>query len=1008
MQGTSTNKGKNVLDRPAFSVEQLDWTKVAFIVLILIAIVTRLWGLDWRAMSHDESLHVVYSHKLFSGLGYQHDPMMHGPFLFHANALAYFLFGVNDFTGRLVPAIFGVILVALPWFMRRWLGRLGALATSFMILISPSISYYSRYIRNEAYILVFGLALIILMFKYFESRNARLLYGMAALTALMFATKEVAYIFILTIGVFLAVVLAFDMARQSTLRPKTPVFDVVLLLGTLTLPLAAAFPVRLFGFSPLDYTSTGIMRSGAVFLALLGISTGLGLWWNRKVWPIAVGIYYAIFVLLQTTFFTNGKGFATGIMGSLGYWLDQQAVQRGSQPWYYYGVVMPIYEFLPILFGIVAVVLFVVARVRNGEDDEGESPDARRAARLFMPFMIYFTIATMAAYTIAGEKMPWLMVHPALPLIVLAGWGVNRVLAGVDFRSIWKKGAPILALSLGLLIFAIARLLTIRPFQGREIEQLSETMGWLAALLVGAGLVALVVTYVQKLGGRSTWHTSFAALFVFLSLFTTRAMWMANYINYDYATEYLVYAHATPDIKLVVNDLETLSRRLYGDKSITFAYDDDSTWPLEWYFLQFPNAKYYGAQPNKEVLDVPVVIAGDKNWDKVKPFLGNRYYRFTYKLIWWPVEGYKEWKDQNVFTLLKDPANREKLWNILYYREYTHSPAEWPLRHEFAMFVRKDIANQVWDFGATPPEAFELPADIYLEGMRTVNSVATIGSMGAGPGQLSNPRNVAVGPDGNVYVLDTNNHRVQVFDANGQFLRMWGSEGAGAGQLQEPWGIAVGPNGFVYVADTWNHRVVKFTAEGDLAGFWGYYASTDGSLGEEGTFWGPRALAVDAEGNVYVTDTGNKRIEKFSPEGDFLGQWGGYGVEPGQLDEPVGIAIDRDGNIYVADTWNHRVQKFNSDFVFLTAWDILSWEGQSTINKPYLTVGSDNRVYISDPEGYRVLVYDVNGQFVATFGVFGSDAGSFNIPTGLAASEDGFIYVADSGNNRIMKFQTLP
>ena len=1007
MQETSVKK-TNLLDRPAFGVLRLDWEKTLWIVLIVLAIATRLWGLGWRAMSHDESLHTVYSHKLYSGIGYQHDPMMHGPFLFHANAVAYFLFGVNDFTARLIPALFGVLLVALPWFMRRWLGRLGALATAFMFLISPTISYYSRYVRNEIYILVFTLALIILIFKYVESRNSKILYGIAAITALMFATKEVAYIIVLTIGAYLFVVSLIDWLRESRFPPKSPLFDLLILLGTLSLPLASAFIVRTIGFDPLDYSTQGIIRSGIVFLVLMAISAALGIWWNRKTWPFAAGIYYAIFILLQTTFFTNGKGFATGIMGSLGYWLNQQAVQRGSQPWYYYGVVMPIYDFLPLLFGSAAIVVFVLVRLRGRDAPDGEEPERSRVERLFMPFMLHYTVATISAYLIAGEKMPWLVVHITLPLVVLAGWLVNRVLGGVDLKGAWKKGAPILAISLGLLIFAVFKLLTIRPFAGREIEQLGATMGWFAALIVGAGLVALVVTYIQKLGGRLSWQTAFAALFIFLSFFTVRAMWMANFINYDYAKEYLVYAHATPDIKLVVNDLEELSRRLYGDRSMKFAYDDDSTWPFEWYFLDFPNATYYGAQPNKEALDAPVVIAGDKNWDKVKPFLGNRYDRYTYKLIWWPVEGYKNWKDQNVFTLLKDPANRKKLWNIIYYREYDHDPAQWPLRHEFAMFVRKDIANQVWDFGASPPEAFELPEDIYLEGMREVNSVVTIGMSGVGQGQFTDPRNVAVGPDGEIFVLDSGNHRVQEFDADGQFLRTWGTQGAGSGQLNEPWGIAVGPDGLVYVADTWNHRIVKFMPDGQQAGAWGHYASTNGELGEQGVFWGARALAVNSQGDIYVTDTGNKRIQKFSPDGQFLGQWGGYGVEPGQFDEPVGIAIDRSDNVYIADTWNRRIQKFDSEFNFIKEWDILSWDGESTINKPYLAVGADDRLYVSDPEGYRVLVYDLDGKFVATFGIFGSDAKSFNLPTGMAASQDGFIYVADTGNNRIMKFQTLP
>jgi predicted membrane-bound mannosyltransferase len=88
-------------------------------------------------MSHDESLHTLYSWNLYAGKGYQHDPLMHGPSLFHITALMYFLFGDSDFSARMGPALFGIAMVILPYWFRPWLGRVGALAASFMILISP-------------------------------------------------------------------------------------------------------------------------------------------------------------------------------------------------------------------------------------------------------------------------------------------------------------------------------------------------------------------------------------------------------------------------------------------------------------------------------------------------------------------------------------------------------------------------------------------------------------------------------------------------------------------------------------------------------------------------------------------------------------------------------------------------------------------------------------------------------------------------------------------------------
>ncbi|MFB0546710.1 MAG: TIGR03663 family protein, partial [Anaerolineae bacterium] len=135
---------KSFLDTPALSLFKLNWEIALYSLLALVAFLTRFWELGIRAMSHDESLHALYSWKLYAGQGYQHSPMMHGPFLFHFNALLYFLFGDDDFTARISTALFGVILVCTPYFLRKWLGRTGALVTSALITISPSLLYYSR------------------------------------------------------------------------------------------------------------------------------------------------------------------------------------------------------------------------------------------------------------------------------------------------------------------------------------------------------------------------------------------------------------------------------------------------------------------------------------------------------------------------------------------------------------------------------------------------------------------------------------------------------------------------------------------------------------------------------------------------------------------------------------------------------------------------------------------------------------------------------------------------
>jgi 4-amino-4-deoxy-L-arabinose transferase-like glycosyltransferase len=106
-------------------MSRLDWEKGLYILFILLAIITRFYDLGHRVVSHDESLHTHYSYAYYAGNGYEHTPMMHGPSLFHATALSYWLFGADDFSARIPVALLGIFLVFMPYLLRDWIGRPG-------------------------------------------------------------------------------------------------------------------------------------------------------------------------------------------------------------------------------------------------------------------------------------------------------------------------------------------------------------------------------------------------------------------------------------------------------------------------------------------------------------------------------------------------------------------------------------------------------------------------------------------------------------------------------------------------------------------------------------------------------------------------------------------------------------------------------------------------------------------------------------------------------------------
>jgi len=213
------------------------------------------------------------------------------------------------------------------------------------------------------------------------------------------------------------------------------------------------------------------------------------------------------------------------------------------------------------------------------------------------------------------------------------------------------------------------------------------------------------------------------------------------------------------------------------------------------------------------------------------------------------------------------------------------------------------------------------------------------------------------------------------------------------GELENPFHAAVGPSGNVYVTDVGNDRVQKYTSDGTFILNWGGFNF-------------PAGIAVNSAGDVYVVDQ-TFFIEKYTSTGTFILSWGGGGSGDGKFNFPEGMAFDSAGNVYVADVANDRVQKFTSTGTFISKISG-SIPTAGVMNSPRgVAVDSDDNLYVTDTDNNRILKFDSTGTFLLQWGSGPSSTdGLFDVPRGIAVDSDDNVYVADSENDRIQVFDT--
>jgi uncharacterized protein (TIGR03663 family) len=1039
---------------------RLNWEVVAFVAIIAITMLTRLWELGPRAMHHDESIHAYFSNYFFKSgdfttgaqFGGGYDPTYHGPFLYHITGLSYYLFGVTEATSRLMPAIFGIVLVGLCWLLRPFIGRWGAIIAALMVALSPSITYYSRSLRHDMFALTGTMLLFVSILWFLRTHQPKWVYLGALGLAIAYTSHELTFI----IGF---------------------IFILFLVLAAFLFP---AFADRIRYDDP-RALSDDVNPVKSAWDSLL-----------KQKWTLigAVLLFFGFYAVMFTSLFTKPGLILSGFIEGFKYWFGQHGEARGSQPAFYYFMLMLLYEPLAFLAGI-GTIFYALSRWIRGRPDrlaEGDEADAVPTSGaqwtvdggqtdpygvplplieglrgLTIAFLIFWSIAAFIAFSLAGEKMPWLNMQSALPFTLLAAAGLGRLFGRMEWKQVLRGGGIFLGVTVILFIFSafvlMASLNNTMPAPTGVNAELQKGMRSVLLFLVVAGLLGLSGWLAYKLMPLRAVKVVGLTFAMLLLGYGTRSMVLSSFHYGDVPVEMLVYTQSAPDVPVVADLIKRLSRDetafegrgpndVTGGRSLEISIDQSEaiTWPFDWYFRDMKNYKYFTSDSWKAVQsgqaqnvvspNVAVILASEltESQPGFQEFIKDKYTTQRYVLNWWfPEESYKK----------TDPTGRQvgdigTAWNWLTanglkYILYRNPGLPLGSRN-FYLHVKNDLAAK----------AGLLPAGTVSTGpTQPVDPSAPAAGMfelkqGSNRGEFNLPRGLARDSAGNFYVVDTFNHRVQKFDPTGKFASTIGSgRGSSDGQFNPlvletgdadgtgPAGVAIDSEGNIYVADTWNHRVQKFGPAGNFLKAWGSFIdlgdpNSVSDQGRDGKFYGPRGVAVGPGDTIYVTDTGNKRLTIFNKDGQYLRQISsGLNPQrrqenyrfsnPGEMNEPIGVAVDKAGNVYVADSLNGRIQKFDSNGANAGVWAVSgdSWGGGAYM-EPFLALDeAGTSLYVTAPTGKKVLRYDTaSGQVTGEKAAEG--AISLKLPTGITVAPDGTIYVVDTTGPGVVNLGKMP
>jgi DNA-binding beta-propeller fold protein YncE len=694
--------------------------------------------------------------------------------------------------------------------------------------------------------------------------------------------------------------------------------------------------------------------------------------------PVLIGFASALgtLALVATVFFTHPASFTASIGENLSLLWNDYVTEAGE------GFYMPAFNL--ILNEPLLLILAVVAAKASPH-------------RTLVRATGIWAIETFILISILGDVVLPGYAITVLPLALLAGLGAAHLVERVPWHEFRRGPAAIFVVAV---ILASAALMAVFGMVtgGAGADRSQWLLEFGLVIAVGVLPLAWTISWLgQRLAGDRGVLVLLAAL-ILIGAISVRSTVLAASERPGMPGEPTAAGAIGSDVPILVGRLDRLSRDLTnsvrdsqdpgGGHGLIIAVDSAISQPFEWYFREYPNLTVFDPETELPPADAQVVLLSETRDPRaVAPAYRGQNYLYAHDTP----EFYQSPDWGALVSGIFSPSDWRTFAGFVLDREFATDPAA----IEFQLLATPDIAAQLFP-SVGPFSLDDRPG------------------AGSGDGQLSRPRGIIVADDGSTYVVDSRNVRVQQYDASGQYVAQFGGEGSGPGQFARfpgaggggPGGIAIGDDGRIYVADTWNHRVQVFSPEGAFLFSWGSFFDAqddpNASQASPGQFYGPRDIAVH-DGMIYVTDTGNERVQVFTPEGEFVRMFGLPGSSDGQLLEPVGIHVTDDGTVLVADSHNARIARFTTAGEWLDPWPVVEWTGQRFF-EPYLEVGQDGTVYASTSTLATIIVLDSDGTPQPAL-----LAPELRQPFGLALTPDGSqLLVTDSTINAVVRVPLTP